>query len=109
MTVPHIDVTMNIHFSADIHMFKVKKRKTGTVCEICSKLTIKAYFTHCSDVPIVGFEQVNAGWVNTPKWSNMFKVKNENKKENPSEPRYSSIIILVVSISIHCIILVSLF
>ena len=50
------------------------------MCEICSKLTIKTperrewhrsgvfivnftYFTHCSDVHIVDFEQVNAGWV----------------------------------------------
>ena len=38
-----------------------------TRCEICSKLTIKiperrTYFTHCSSVSIVNFEQVNAGW-----------------------------------------------
>ena len=42
-------------------MFKVNNRNTRTRCEICSKLTI-TYFTPCSSVSIVNFEQVNAGW-----------------------------------------------
>ena len=45
-------------------MFKVNNRNTRTICEICSKLTIKIpYFTPCSSVSTVNFEQVNAGWV----------------------------------------------
>ena len=47
-------------------MCKVNNRNTGTRCETWSKLTIKTperrYFTHCSSVFIVDFEQVNAGW-----------------------------------------------
>ena len=47
-------------------MFKVNNRNTRTRCEIWSKLTIKTperrYFTPCSSVFIVNFEQVNAGW-----------------------------------------------
>ena len=44
-------------------MFKVNNKNTRTICEICSKLTI-TYFTPCSSVSIVNFEQVNGGWVN---------------------------------------------
>ena len=36
-------------------MFKVNSRNTKTKCE--------TYFTHCSSVSIVNFEQVNADWV----------------------------------------------
>ena len=47
-------------------MLKVNNRNTRTRCEIWSKLTIKTperrYFTPCSSVFIVNFEQVNAGW-----------------------------------------------
>ena len=47
-------------------MFKVNNRNTRTRCEICSKLTVKTperrYFTTCSSVFIVNFEQINAGW-----------------------------------------------
>ena len=48
-------------------MFKVNNRNTRTICEICSKLTIKTpeLCQRCrSGVFIVNFEQVNAGWVN---------------------------------------------
>ena len=44
---------------AGIYLFKVNNRNTRTRCEICSKLT---YFTPCSSISIVSFEQVNAGW-----------------------------------------------
>ena len=47
-------------------MFKVSNRNTRTRCEICSKLTVKTserrYFTTCTSVFIVNFEQINAGW-----------------------------------------------
>ena len=58
-----------------IYMFKVNNGNTRTMCEICSKLTIKTterrhwrqndviYFTHCSGVTTVDFEQMNAIWV----------------------------------------------
>ena len=62
-----------------IYMFKVDNRNTRTRCEICWKLTIKTperwlasfwclycslltYFTPCSSVSIVNFEQVNNKW-----------------------------------------------
>ena len=66
--------------------FKLNNRNTRTRCEICSKLIIKTperrhwrrcgvfiiklwtYFTPCSSVSIVDFEQVNAGWV-INQWS----------------------------------------
>ena len=45
---------------AGIYLFKVNNIRT--ICEICSKLTIKKpERTHCSGVSIVDFEQVNAG------------------------------------------------
>ena len=60
------------------YMFKVNNRNTRIRYEICSKLIIKAphqndakgfvlvslltYFTPCSRVFIVNFEQVNAVW-----------------------------------------------
>ena len=60
-------------------LFKVNNRNTRTMCEICSKLIIKAkeqcqsfrcfyyqlwtYFTPCSSVCIVSFEHVIAGWL----------------------------------------------
>ena len=56
---------------AGIYLLKVNNRNTRTRCEICSKLTIntperrhwrRTYFTPCSSVSIVNFEQVNAGW-----------------------------------------------
>ena len=51
-------------------MSKVNNRKTRASCEICSKVTIKTpkrrhlwtYFTPCSNVSIVDFEQVNTNW-----------------------------------------------
>ena len=65
-------------FPASTYLFKVNNRNTRTMCEICSKLTIKTterrqfwclycelwtYFTLCSTVSFVNFEQINAGWV----------------------------------------------
>ena len=61
---------------AGIYLLKVNKRNTRTRCEICSKLTINnrppgvvlvylltlTYFTPCSSVSFVNFQQVNAGW-----------------------------------------------
>ena len=59
----------------DIYLFKVNNRNTRTRCEICSKLTIKIqeqreYFTPCSSVSIVNFEQVNADWDAKKSWAN---------------------------------------
>ena len=56
-----------IYDPAGIYLLKVNNRNTRTRCEICSKLTIntperRTYFTPCSSVSIVNFEQVNAGW-----------------------------------------------
>ena len=53
------------------YMFNVNNRNTRTRCEICSKLTVKIpeqllmflLFLFYSNVSIVDFEQVNAGWV----------------------------------------------
>ena len=68
-------------FPAGNNMFKVNDGNIRTRCGICSKLTIKTperrnwrrsgvfiinfgtYFTPCSSVSIVNFEQVNTGWV----------------------------------------------
>ena len=47
---------------------KFNNRNKRTSCEICSKLTLKTpeniwiYFTPCSSVSIVNFEQVNTRW-----------------------------------------------
>ena len=58
-------------------MFKVKNINTRTRWETCLKLSdaigvvlvslceLWTYFTPCSSVPIVTFEQLNAGWVAT--------------------------------------------
>ena len=43
-------------------MFKINNRNTGKSCEICSKLTVKTFFTPFSTVSIVDFEQVNVIW-----------------------------------------------
>ena len=63
------------HFDvqAGSYLFKVKNGNTRASCEICLKLTVKipkrcqndasgVYFTPCSSVSIVNFEQLNAGW-----------------------------------------------
>ena len=71
---------MNCKSPVGICILKGNNKKTRTRCEICSKLTKKTperrqaslwclycllwtYFTPCSDVCIVNFEQVNAVWV----------------------------------------------
>ena len=61
---------LNNKYPACNYPLKVNNRNTRTRCEICSKLTIKIperrqwpYFTLCSSVSIVNFEQVNAGCV----------------------------------------------
>ena len=47
-------------------MFKVTNKSTMIRCEIWSKLTIKTpeqrYFTPCSNVFVVNFQQVNVSW-----------------------------------------------
>ena len=69
-------------FPVSIYIFQVNDGSTRTMCEICSKLTIKHWnnfsqwsrsgifvanfwtnFTHIDGVSSVGFEQVNVGWV----------------------------------------------
>ena len=66
---------MLLHRPAGIYLLKVNSRNTRTMCEICSKLTLKTpmvsfwclfcklwiYFTPCSCVSIFNLEQVNAG------------------------------------------------
>ena len=56
------------NYPAGIYLFKINNRNSRTMCEICSKLTIKTPddvidFTNCSAVSTVEFEQVNAEWV----------------------------------------------
>ena len=52
--------------SAGIYLLKVNNRSTRTRCEICSKLPIKTpYFTPCSSVSMINFEQVITGWDNS--------------------------------------------
>ena len=54
-----------LKFLAGIYLLKVNSGNIRTRCEICSKLTIKTrwtYFTPCSSVSIVNFEQVNTSW-----------------------------------------------
>ena len=57
---------MPYQYPAGIYLFKVKNRNTRTMCEICSKLTIKTP-EQChwrrSGVFIVNFEHVFARWV----------------------------------------------
>ena len=59
------------NYPAGIYLFKINNRNSRTMCETCSKLTIKTPddvidFTNCSAVSTVEFEQVNAEWV----WAN---------------------------------------
>ena len=49
-------------------MFKVND--VNDVVLVSSLLTLKTYFTLCSNVSIVNFEQVNASW---PKWERVRK------------------------------------
>ena len=50
----------------NIYLFKVNNGNTRERCKICSKLTIevntRGYFTPCSSVSTVDFEQVNVSW-----------------------------------------------
>ena len=51
-----------ISFPVGIYLFKVNNENTGTMCEICSKLTIKTpeqCHWSCSAVFIVNFEQIS--------------------------------------------------
>ena len=54
-------------FPINIYLLKVNDRNTRDKCEICSKLTIKHYFTPYFNVFIALFEQVNAYWVTCNK------------------------------------------
>ena len=83
-----VSASQSLLNTAGNYMFKVNNRNTVTRCEIYSELTIKiperrhwhrsgtfvvnfeqlwTYFTPCSSVSIVNFEQVNAGWEDSPK------------------------------------------
>ena len=76
-------------------MFKVDNRNDRIRCKIktikterrlVSLLLIWTYFTHCSRVSIVTFEQINAGWVGGHRHlnlilSNNFRFFNFNKLE----------------------------
>ena len=73
-------------FSAGIYLVKTNNGNTRTMCEICSKLTIKIpeqshwhrsgvfivnfkQISHNVRVYIVDFEQVNANWDSEPHWT----------------------------------------
>ena len=65
-------------------MFKVNDRNTRMRWVIGSKLAVRTpercqYFTPCSNVSVVNFEQVNVGWVNwninTPILRSIFILK----------------------------------
>ena len=84
-------------------MLKVNNVNTKTICEICSKLTIKTpdrrhlcrsdifmvnfeQISHCFGVSIVGFERVNAGWEVFVQRTIIMKItvvnmQNDSKKE----------------------------
>ena len=71
-------------------MFKVSYRNTRTRCEIYSKLTINrttlllllwylycqlwTYFTPCSTISIVKFEQANVGWEDVKGFKSRVRV-----------------------------------
>ena len=64
-TLFKIDYKIHSH-PAGIYLLKVDNRNNRTRCEICSKLTPCSkltYFTPCSGISTVNFEQVNSGWV----------------------------------------------
>ena len=87
-------------YPAGDYMFKVNFRNTRAICEICSKLKIKTskwcalfwclycyfwtYFTYCSSVSIVDFEQINAGWVTLLDSTKFFlaEVMHHKRKSN---------------------------
>ena len=81
-------------------MFKVNNINTIRRCEICSKLTIKiperhlwylysqlwTYFTPCSSVSIVNFEQVNA---ETGKLNSKLQLEHDfHETRNELKPRF---------------------
>ena len=96
-------------FPVGNYMFKVNNRDPWTRCEICSKLTIKTpeqrhwrrsgvfivtfwtYFTPCSSISIVNFEQVMStglkAVVNSKYWKESFTWRQpKNKKNWPHYP-----------------------
>ena len=75
-----IHILNTFRFLAGIYLFRVNNRNTRTMCETCSKLTIKTserhhwrrsgvfivnseQISHYSGVFTVDFEQVNTSWV----------------------------------------------
>ena len=62
----------NMFYPGRIYLLKVNNGNTRALSETCSKLTMKSSerrqwccsgnFTHCSDVSIIDFQQVNTGW-----------------------------------------------
>ena len=90
------------YLPAGIYLFEVNNGNTRTMCEICSKLTIKTRegshwnYTNCSGVFIVNFEQVNAGWIRYDEYANINQTNvaeifwwknNLSKKVYPSKER----------------------
>ena len=64
------EVLQKNSFPVGIYLLKFNNRNTKKRCEICLKLTIKtperrhtSYFTPCSNVSVVNFGHVIAGWV----------------------------------------------
>ena len=77
------------------YMFKVNKRNTRTMCEICSELTIKtpelltlSKFHPCSCASIVKFEQLNAGW---KQCNIIFKLKDVTSDYETLQSRYTDL------------------
>ena len=79
-----LQIFFSTYFPTWNYMFKVNDRNTRMRCVIGSKLAVRTpercqYFTPCSNVSVVNFEQVNAGWVNwninTPILRSMFILK----------------------------------
>ena len=72
-----ISVSFYLIYPAGIYLLKVNNRNNRTRYEIWvnnkdTRTTPLAYFTPCSTVSFVNFEQVNAGWVNM---GNIFILK----------------------------------
>ena len=54
-----IDFQPDTNSPANICLFKVKNKNIRKRCEICSKLTTKTRYWHCSGIFIVNFEHIS--------------------------------------------------
>ena len=63
---------------AGIYLLKVNNRNLKKRRKICSKLTIKTYFTSCSSVSIINFEHVTAGWLMSNEYSDQSIIYTRN-------------------------------